>query len=151
MESASNDINNINNININIIDNPQQNQNQFSNNFGNSSLSFPLFCTFCKKTPIFPPIFYCTECKYVYCSQCEEYNGYKHAHALYKIRNTSQYEFLSIGKKSNLDQFIDTVGDKVENTYKSVLNFFGLSTDDNSNNQGQGDDINNPYNNQNRI
>ena len=44
-----------------------------------------------------------------------------------------------------------TVGDKVENTYKSVLNFFGLSTDNNSNNQGQGDDINNPYNNQNRI
>ena len=103
MESASNDINNINKININIIDNPQQNLNQFSNNFGNSSLSFPLFSTFCKKTPIFPPIFYCTKYNYVYCSQCEEYNGYKHAHELYKTRNTSQYEFLGIRKKSNLD------------------------------------------------
>ena len=143
MEEASNDLNN---ININIIDNP--NQNQFSNNFGNSSLSFPVFCSFCKKTPLFPPIFYCPDCKFIYCSQCEQYNGYKHYHPYYQIKNIGHYEYLNIGKTSEFDKFMDNVGSTVENAYKSVLNFFGASTSDN--NKTEENHINNPYN-QNRI
>ena len=141
MESAQNDMNN---IHINIVDN--QNQNQFSNNFGNSSLSFPVFCSFCKKTPLFPPIFYCPDCKFIYCSQCEQYNGYKHYHPYYQIKNTSQYEYLNIGRTSKFDKFMTSVGNSAENAYKSVLNFFGASTSDNN----QNEEINNPYN-QNRI
>ncbi len=141
MESAQNDMNN---IQRNIVDN--QNQNQFSNNFGNSSLTFPVFCSFCKKTPLFPPIFYCPDCTFIYCSQCEQYNGYKHYHPYYQIKNTSQYEYLNIGRTSKFDKFISNVGTTAENAYKSVLNFFGASTSDNN----QNEEINNPYN-QNRI
>ena len=148
MESAQNDMNN---IHINIVDN--QNQNQFSNNFGNSSLTFPVFCSFCKKTPLFPPIFYCPDCKFIYCSQCEQYNGYKHYHPYYQIKNTSQYEYLNIGRTSKFDKFISNVGTTAENAYKSVLNFFGVGSSDNNqnNNRNNDNEINNPYNNQNRI
>ena len=150
MENNSNDINN---IHISIVDN----QNQFSNNFGNSSLSFPVFCTFCKKSPLFQPIFYCKECKYIYCSQCEQYNGSKHNHPLYQIKNTSQYEFLNIGKQNEIDQFFDNVGNKVESAYKSILGFFGVKSEndgENNNNNGTENndtDLDNPYFNQNRI
>ena len=150
MENNSNDINN---IHISIVDN----QNQFSNNFGNSSLSFPVFCTFCKKSPLFQPIFYCKECKYIYCSQCEQYNGSKHNHPLYQIKNTSQYEFLNIGKQNEIDQFFDNVGNKVESAYKSILGFFGVKSENegesNNNNRDENNDndLDNPYFNQNRI
>ena len=152
MENNSNDINN---IHISIVDN----QNQFSNNFGNSSLSFPVFCTFCKKSPLFQPIFYCKECKYIYCSQCEQYNGSKHNHPLYQIKNTSQYEFLNIGKQNEIDQFFDNVGNKVESAYKSILGFFGVKSEndgESNNNNGNenndnDNDLDNPYFNQNRI
>jgi len=150
MENNSNDINN---IHISIVDN----QNQFSNNFGNSSLSFPVFCTFCKKSPLFQPIFYCKECKYIYCSQCEQYNGSKHNHPLYQIKNTSQYEFLNIGKQNEIDQFFDNVGNKVESAYKSILGFFGVKSENdgesNNNNryENNDNDLDNPYFNQNRI
>ena len=152
MENNSNDINN---IHISIVDN----QNQFSNNFGNSSLSFPVFCTFCKKSPLFQPIFYCKECKYIYCSQCEQYNGSKHNHPLYQIKNTSQYEFLNIGKQNEIDQFFDNVGNKVESAYKSSLGFFGVKSEndgESNNNNGNenndnDNDLDNPYFNQNRI
>ena len=55
-----------------------------------------------------------------------------------------------------MDQFFDTVGNKVENAYKSVLNFFGIKKQNNEGNNNSGNnendnDINNPYNNQNRI
>ena len=136
MEKKENDLNN---IHISLIEN-QQNQN--------NSLTFPVFCTFCKKSPLFQPIYYCKECKFIYCSQCEEYNGLKHNHPYYQIKNTSQYEFLNLGKESQVDKIIDEVGNKVGNAYKSVLNFFGIKSDDNEN---QDNDINNPYNNQNRI
>ena len=151
MENNSNDLNN---IKISLVDNLQQVQNQFSNSFGNSSLSFPVFCTFCKKSPLFQPFFYCKECNYIYCSQCEQYNGSKHNHPYYQIRNTSQYEYLNIGKESQLNKFLDNVGNKVGNAYNSVLNFFGVKTnvDENNNNNSDEDfDINNPYINQNRI
>ena len=150
MENNSNDINN---IHISIVDN----QNQFSNNFGNSSLSFPVFCTYSKKSPLFQPIFYCKECKYIYCSQCEQYNGSKHNHPLYQIKNTSQYEFLNIGKQNEIDQFFDNVGNKVESAYKSILGFFGVKSENdgesnnNNGNENNDNDLDNPYFNQNRI
>ena len=149
MENASNDLNN---IHINIVDN--QNQNQFSNNFGNSSLSFPVFCSFCKKTPLFPPIFYCPDCIFIYCSQCEQYNGDKHHHPYCQIKNTSQYEYLNIGRGTRFERLMHNVGTRAENAYKSVLNFFGVGSSNNNqnnNNRNQDNEINNPYNNQNRI
>ena len=150
MENNSNDINN---IQINIVE--DHNKNQFSNNFGNTSLTFPAFCTFCKKSPLFPPIFYCNECKFIYCLQCEQFNGYKHNHPLYQIKNTSQYEFLKIGKQNEFDKFIGNVGNKVESAYKSVLGFFGIKKENNEenniNNENDDNDLNNPYFNQNRI
>ncbi len=156
MENNENDINN---IHISIVDN--QNQNQFSNNFGNSSLTFPVFCTFCKKSPLFQPIFYCKECKFIYCSECEQYNGSKHNHPLYQIKNSSQYEFLNIGKPNEMDQFFDNVGNKVESAYKSILNFFGVKPENNeennnnnsNNNENENNDneLDNPYFNQSRI
>ena len=148
-----NNSNYINNIHISIVDN----QNQFSNNFGNSSLSFPVFCTFCKKSPLFQPIFYFKEFKYIYCSQCEQYNGSKHNHPLYQIKNTSQYEFLNIGKQNEIDQFFDNVGNKVESAYKSILGFFGVKSENdgesnnNNGNENNDNDLDNPYFNQNRI
>ena len=147
MENNSNDINN---IHISIVDN----QNQFSNNFGNTSLTFPVFCTFCKKSPLFPPIFYCNECKFIYCLQCEQFNGYKHNHPLYQIKNTSQYEYLNIGRGSRFERLMHNVGTRAENAYKSVLNFFGVgssNSNQNTNNRNEDNEINNPYNNQNRI
>ena len=150
-----NNINDINNIKISIIDNQQQDKNQFPNNINNSSLTFPVFCTFCKKSPLYQPIFYCKECKYIYCSQCEQYNGSKHSHPYYQIKNTSQYEFLNIGKEDEINKFFDEVGNKVGNAYKSVLNFFGIKSDENNdsndNHEREDNNINNPYNNENRI
>ena len=98
-------------------------------------------------------IFYCPDCTFIYCSQCEQYNGYKHYHPYYQIKNTSQYEYLNIGRTSKFDKFISNVGTTAENAYKSVLNFFGVGSSDNNqnNNRNNDNEINNPYNNQNRI
>ena len=161
MENNSNELDN---IHISITDGEQQNKNQFSNNFGNS-ISFPIFCTFCKKSPLFPPIFFCKDCKYIYCSQCEQYNGYKHYHPYYQIKTITQYEYLKIGQQSEFDKFFDNVGNKMESAYKSVLNFFGANTsqnDENNNNNNNNininfsnlfeeNEVNNPYDDQNRI
>ena len=154
MKNNSNDLNN---IQINIEE--DQNKNQFSNNFGNTSVTFPVFCSFCKKSPLFPPIFYCKECKFIYCTQCEQLNGDKHCHPLFQIKNTSQYEFLNIGKPNEFDQFFNNVGNKVESAYKSVLGFLGIKNGNNQgnninneNNDNDNDiDLDNPYFNQNRI
>ena len=45
------------------------------------------------------------------------------------------------------------MGTTAENAYKSVLNFFGVGSSDNNqnNNRNNDNEINNPYNNQNRI
>ena len=153
-----NSSNDMNNIQINIIEEKKQDQNDINipNNIGKTSLSFPLFCSYCKKSPLFPPIFYCKECKIIFCLYCEEQNGLNHLHCYMQIKNTIQYECLNIGKQNEFEKFIDNVGNKVQDAYKSVLSFFGTKSnnnDNNINNKNEDNNINNPYNfnNQNRI
>ena len=146
----------MNKIQINIIEEKKQNQNDNNliNNIVKTSLSFPVFCSFCKKSPLFSPIFHCKECKIIFCSFCEYQYGPNHPHAYFQIKNTIQYGSFNFGKQNEFDKFIGNVENKVHDAYKSFLNFFGTKQDCNNNdNQNEDNNINNPYNfnNQNRI
>ena len=123
----------MNKIQINIIEEKKQNQNDNNliNNIVKTSLSFPVFCSF-----------------------CEDQYGPNHPHAYFQIKNTIQYGSFNFGKQNEFDKFIGNVENKVHDAYKSFLNFFGTKQDSNNNdNQNEDNNINNPYNfnNQNRI
>ena len=135
----NNNNNNINNINQN---NNRQNQNQSQM----SMLAFPHSCSLCNAAPLYQVMYYCKECRQIFCHRCEYYHGPKHPHPYFKIVNTMQYDFLTKGGKSNFDKFMDGVGKNLEGAYNSVLGFFGGGNRNNNNNN-----INNNNNNVNQM
>ena len=144
INNFNNNINNINNINNNInnMDQPflnqnqnvpqlsqKQNQNQNPQKIDSSKLTnkflfmiaFPYACSFCKAGPIYRVMYYCKECNFVICPRCEQREGERHFHPLYKVQNGSQFKYLDINGPST----IDMIKDKMEGAYNSVLGFFG--------------------------
>ena len=135
--------NNINNINNKIpnqprnsqINNPQrpniQNPQQIPQNLQIQNrnpylyiLSFPYACIICRRAPIYRAIFFCRECNMIICPQCELREGPTHLHPLYKAQNEAQFKDLNIFNITEMDKYMDKIGVKLEDTYKSVLGFF---------------------------
>jgi len=98
-------------------------------------------------------MYFCKECRQIFCHRCEYYHGPKHPHPYFKIVNTMQYVFLTKGGKTNFDKFMDGVGNKLEGAYNSVLGFFGggnrSNNNNNNNNVNQMSDFQNNNNNAN--
>ena len=137
-----NQINNLqeipnNNPNIrNQIDNHLfQNNNQQISNF-----NCPFPCFFCGNSPILEVVYYCPNCKNVFCKRCELKEGPRHNHSYYQIKNNSQYNYLHLNEKIKLKNLISGFENKVQGVYNNVANFF---IDDNNLNN----DINNNRNN----
>ncbi len=148
INNFNNEINNNNNINsINNINQPSQNQNipQMSQN--NQSMpqkidstkltnkylfmiAFPYACSLCKAGPIYRIMYYCKDCNYIICPRCEQKEGERHFHPLYKVQNGSQFKHLNINGITTYDMIMD----KMEGAYNSVLGFFGAGNNNQNNN-----------------
>lgn len=92
-------------------------------------LSFPCTCSICKKSPITQCLYYCKECNMMLCEKCEKLEGPRHIHALNKVQNPKQFDYLNLNKLSKFDQFIDGVGNKIEETYNSMIGMFWKNKD----------------------
>lgn len=146
INNINNDINN--NINNNIIE--RNRQYNIMSNDQRPNLAFPVACSFCRVEPLYKIIYYCKECKIIFCSNCEAIKGSIHPHSYYKVQNTSQYEYLNIGVQTGLEKMIDKVGNKVGEAYNSVLDFLGVDKIKNQNvNNYPNQNINNIYQNNN--
>ena len=137
-----NQINNLqeipnNNPNIrNQIDNHLfQNNNQQISNF-----NCPFPCFFCGNSPILEVVYYCPNCKNVFCKRCELKEGPRHNHSYYQIKNNSQYNYLHLNEKIKLKNLISGFENKVQGVYNNVANFF-------IDNNNLNNDINNNRNN----
>jgi hypothetical protein len=136
--------NNINQISQNIpqmsqnnnIPQMQQNQNMSQVNqskYGNKYLymiSFPYACSLCRVGPIYRVMYFCKDCNLVICPRCEQREGERHFHPLYKVQNGSQFQYLNINGLSTMDVIMN----KMEGAYNSVLGFFGAGNNRNENN-----------------
>ena len=69
----------------------------------------------------------------IICPQCEFTEGKTHLHPLYKAQNAAQFEGLNINNVSNIEKFMEGVGNRVEDAYKSVVGFFGGNNNNNNN------------------
>ena len=69
----------------------------------------------------------------ILCTHCEVREGKIHLHPLYKAQNSSQFEGLNINNVSNIEKFMEGVGNKVEDAYRSVVGFFGANNNNNNN------------------
>ena len=133
----NNNINNVNNINNNLNQNvPQMSQNQNANQVNINKLSnkylymisFPFACSLCKVGPIYRIMYFCKECNLVLCSRCEQFEGERHYHPLYKVQNGSQLKYLNINNITTVDRIMDNL----EGAYNSVLGFFGAGQNNNN-------------------
>ena len=136
----NNNINNINQIsqnNNNISQMSQMSQNQNASHVDMSKLtnkflymiSFPYACSLCRVGPIYRVMYFCRECNLVICPRCEQKEGERHFHPLYKVQNGSQFKCLNINGASAMDKIMD----RVEGAYNSVLGFFGAGGNNNQN------------------
>ena len=159
-----NNINNINNLNNNNINNNIQNpqiknaqaqlqnpqnlrpqlQNQNQNHAFLYILSFPFSCSICRRGPIYRSLYFCQDCNIIICPQCELKEGPVHLHPLFKAQNSAQFEALNINGISSIEKFMDGVGNKLGDAYKSFVGFFGGGGNNDNNNN------NSNNNNQNR-
>ena len=96
-------------------------------------LSFPYTCIICRRGPIYHAIYFCRECNMIICPQCEFTEGKTHLHPLYKAQNAAQFEGLNINNVSNIEKFMEGVGNKVEDAYNSVVGFFSGNNNNNNN------------------
>ena len=94
-------------------------------------LQFPYACTLCRIGPIYRVMYYCKDCNIIICPKCEQREGERHYHPLYKVQNGSQFQYLNINGVSTMDKIMD----KMEGAYNSVLGFFGAGGNNNENNQ----------------
>ena len=92
-------------------------------------ISFPFACSLCRLGPIYRVMYYCKECNLVICPRCEQKEGERHFHPLYKIQNGSQFKCLNINGASPMDKIMDTM----EGAYNSVLDFFGAKGNNENN------------------
>ena len=131
------EIQNLNNINNNLNQNvPQMSQNQNANQVNINKLSnkylymisFPFACSLCKVGPIYRIMYFCKECNLVLCSRCEQFEGERHYHPLYKVQNGSQLKYLNINNITTVDRIMDNL----EGAYNSVLGFFGAGQNNNN-------------------
>ena len=149
-EQFNNNINNVNNINnsnninnINIVPQNQNNISQISQNQNMNEikankltnkylymLQFPYACTLCRLGPIYRVMYYCKDCNIIICPKCEQREGERHYHPLYKVQNGSQFQYLNINGVSTMDKIMD----KMEGAYNSVLGFFGAGGNNNNEN-----------------
>ena len=137
-----------NNQNMNIMNQnqnqniPQMSQNQNMNQINISKLSnkclymiqFPYACSYCRIGPIYRIMYYCRECNLIICSRCEQKEGDRHHHPLYKVQNGAQFQYLNINGPSSMDKFMDKMEGAYNSAYNSVMNFFGAGGNNNQNN-----------------
>ena len=113
---------------------PNQNMSQVNQSkYGNKYLymiSFPYACSLCRIGPIYHVMYFCKECNLVICPRCEQREGERHFHPLYKVQNGSQFQYLNINGASTMDMIMN----KMEGAYNSVLGFFGAGNNGNNNN-----------------
>ena len=93
-------------------------------------LQFPYACTLCRLGPIYRVMYYCKDCNIIICPKCEQREGERHYHPLYKVQNGSQFQYLNINGVSTMDKIMD----KMEGAYNSVLGFFGAGGNNNNEN-----------------
>ena len=131
----NNNNNNINNININ---NKNSNASQLNiNKLTNKYLymiSFPYACSLCKVGPLYRVMYFCKDCNLIICSRCEQVEGERHYHPLYKVQNGSQFQNLNINGVTTLDKFMDSMEGAYNKAYNSVLGFFGAGQNNDNNN-----------------
>ena len=117
---------------------PQMSQNQISQNkLSNKFLymiQFPYACSFCRIGPIYRVMYFCRECNLIICPRCEQKEGERHHHPLYKVQNTSQFNYLNINGPTTMDKFMDRMEGAANSAYNSVMNFFGAGGNNNANN-----------------
>lgn len=117
---------------------PQMSQNQISQNkLSNKFLymiQFPYACSFCRIGPIYRVMYFCRECNLIICPRCEQKEGEKHHHPLFKVQNTSQFNYLNINGPTAMDKFMDRMEGAANSAYNSVMNFFGAGGNNNANN-----------------
>lgn len=101
----------------------------------NLVLVFPIFCSFCRRSPLYKTIYYCNECKYVFCEQCEVVNGPLHIHPCLKVATKAHYSYLNIGGPSQLEKAVETINNTFNNAFETVAGFFGKKTKNNIQNQ----------------
>lgn len=101
----------------------------------NLVLVFPISCSFCRRGPLYKTIYYCNECKYVFCEQCEALNGPTHIHPCLKVATKAHYTYLNIGGPSQIEKVIDNVNNTINNAFETVAGFFGKKTNKNTQNQ----------------
>ena len=114
-----------------------QNQNINTSKLGNKYLyviQFPFACSFCRIGPIFRVMYFCKECNLIICQRCEQKEGERHHHPLYKVNNISQFNYLNINGPTAMDKFMDSMEGAYNNAYNSVMNFFGAGGNNNANN-----------------
>ena len=115
---------------------PQKSKNQNANQVNINKLSnkylymisFPFACSLCKVGPIYRIMYFCKECNLVLCSRCEQFEGERHYHPLYKVQNGSQLKYLNINNITTVDRIMDNL----EGAYNSVLGFFGAGQNNNN-------------------
>lgn len=111
------------------IDKSSVSKNILSYKQKNSAITFPVSCSFCRKAPLNQLFFFCKECNYIFCMQCEVINGPQHPHPYYKVATKPHYAYLNIGGQSQMERLIDNVESTFNGAYNSVITFFGKIKD----------------------
>ena len=126
--NINNNINNVNNSNnMRSIDNNNNNiqKSLKENNINNKikrKFCVPFTCNRCQHFSYSEIIYYCKECNFVVCSNCESQNYSKqHFHCYYKIQNKKQYNKINIGEIIKLNEYMLNWGDKIlDKTYEEL-------------------------------
>ena len=119
-------------------------------------INFNIECYYCKNKKMNGIAFYCKNCSFFFCYNCEEEIGKNHQHCYYKVRNIEQFREISNIHNNNLNNQIKNPYDininsisnnnsvenkltdilsegskiiesKLHNTYDSIINFFNLN------------------------
>ena len=84
--------------------NNTNNINNYNNNPFLYPLLFPFICSKCKEI-IYDTLYFCEDCKILYCPICEREEGPKHNYPFCKAGNEDQFDYLINFNKSTFDKF----------------------------------------------